>query len=113
MIEVFFCLQQEMLRFPKLHDKILDVVTQLLRKRLPPTNTMVEHIVGIELAYINTKHPDFHEAQMVHKAVTNDQDGLKQLQKEIAHSNKQNYNEEKENRVRYLIIVICKKKLIS
>ena len=30
-----------MLRFPKLHDKILDVVTHLLRKRLPPTNTMV------------------------------------------------------------------------
>jgi len=51
--------QQEMLRFPKLHQKIVDVVTQLLRTRLPPTNTMVENLVGIELAYINTKHPDF------------------------------------------------------
>ena len=58
----------------------------------------VEHIVGIELAYINTKHPDFHEAQMIHKAVTNDQDGIRQLQKEIMHTNKQNM-EEKENRV--------------
>lgn len=75
--------QSEMLRFPKLHDKILDVVTQSLRKRLPPTNTMVENLVGIELAYINTKHPDFYEAQFVHKAVTNDQDGLRQLQKEL------------------------------
>ncbi|KAH7636841.1 dynamin related protein 1 isoform X1 [Dermatophagoides farinae] len=57
--------QQEMLRFPKLHEKIVDVVTQLLRRRLPTTNDMVENIVGIELAYINTKHPDFHDAQLV------------------------------------------------
>lgn len=53
--------QQEMLRFPKLHEKIIDVVTQLLRTRLPATNTMVENLVAIELAYINTKHPDFHK----------------------------------------------------
>ena len=33
--------QQEMLRFPKLHERIVDVVTGLLRQRLPPTNTMV------------------------------------------------------------------------
>lgn len=33
--------QQEMLRFPKLHEKIVDVVTSLLRQRLPPTNAMV------------------------------------------------------------------------
>ena len=51
--------QQEMLRFPKLHERIIDVVTQLLRRRLPPTNVMVENLVQIELAYINTKHPDF------------------------------------------------------
>lgn len=53
--------QQEMLRFPKLHEKIVDVVTQLLRRRLPTTNSMVENLVQIELAYINTKHPDFHK----------------------------------------------------
>lgn len=33
--------QQEMLRFPKLHERIVDVVTQLLRRRLPTTNSMV------------------------------------------------------------------------
>jgi dynamin 1-like protein len=33
--------QQEMLRFPKLHERIVDVVTHLLRRRLPTTNTMV------------------------------------------------------------------------
>ncbi|XP_063636234.1 dynamin-1-like protein isoform X5 [Cydia splendana] len=58
--------QQEMLRFPRLHQRIVDVVTQLLRTRLPATNAMVENIVAIELAYINTKHPDFHrEAALV------------------------------------------------
>lgn len=50
-----------MLRFPKLYEKIVDVVTQLLRRRLPTTNTMVENLVAIELAYINTKHPDFYK----------------------------------------------------
>jgi len=53
--------QQEMLRFPKLHEKIIDVVTNLLRSRLAPTNAMVENIVAIELAYINTRHPDFYK----------------------------------------------------
>ncbi|GFY57094.1 hypothetical protein TNIN_416611 [Trichonephila inaurata madagascariensis] len=52
--------QQEIIRFPKLHEKIVDVVTHLLRRRLPATNAMVENLVAIELAYINTKHPDFH-----------------------------------------------------
>ncbi|CAI6353247.1 unnamed protein product [Macrosiphum euphorbiae] len=58
--------QQEMIRFPKLHESIVDVVTQLLRRRLPTTNAMVENLVAIELAYINTKHPDFHrDAELV------------------------------------------------
>jgi len=30
-----------MLRFPQLHERIVDVVTALLRRRLPPTNEMV------------------------------------------------------------------------
>ncbi|XP_060516978.1 dynamin-1-like protein isoform X2 [Cylas formicarius] len=53
--------QQEMLRFPKLYESIVDVVTHLLRRRLPTTNNMVENLVAIELAYINTKHPDFYK----------------------------------------------------
>ncbi|KAF5296102.1 hypothetical protein FQA39_LY02736 [Lamprigera yunnana] len=53
--------QQEMLRFPKLYERIVDVVTLLLRRRLPTTNIMVENLVAIELAYINTKHPDFYK----------------------------------------------------
>uniref|UniRef100_A0AAY4B741 Dynamin-1-like protein n=1 Tax=Denticeps clupeoides TaxID=299321 RepID=A0AAY4B741_9TELE len=55
---------QELLRFPKLHDSIVEVVTSLLRKRLPITNEMVHYLVAIELAYINTKHPDFTDAHL-------------------------------------------------
>ncbi|XP_028304806.1 dynamin-1-like protein [Gouania willdenowi] len=53
---------QELLRFPKLLDAIVDVVTSLLRRRLPVTNEMVHNLVAIELSYINTKHPDFTDA---------------------------------------------------
>lgn len=61
------------LSFPKLHEKIVDVVTSLLRRRLPNTNSMVENIVAIELAYINTKHPDFHkDAALVPSLLKND-----------------------------------------
>uniref|UniRef100_A0A673AZ94 Interferon-induced GTP-binding protein Mx n=1 Tax=Sphaeramia orbicularis TaxID=375764 RepID=A0A673AZ94_9TELE len=62
---------QELLRFPKLHDSIVEVVTGLLRKRLPITNEMVHNLVAIELAYINTKHPDFTDAAQVSASVNN------------------------------------------
>lgn len=67
---IFFGFQQEFIRFPRLHEKIVDVMTHLLRRRLPETNRMVENLVEIELAYINTKHPDFHEAGLIHQALT-------------------------------------------
>ncbi|KAK7794186.1 hypothetical protein R5R35_000481 [Gryllus longicercus] len=85
--------QQEMLRFPKLHECIVDVVTQLLRRRLPATNSMVENIVAIELAYINTKHPDFHkDATVVSsllKSVEEDDSSIKVVNKNKFHSNVQ------------------------
>ncbi|CAB1333727.1 unnamed protein product [Coregonus sp. 'balchen'] len=85
----------ELLVKKQLHDAIVEVVTSLLRKRLPITNEMVHlasngfictwiicmpiasgycitshttllfqvhNLVAIELAYINTKHPDFADA---------------------------------------------------
>uniref|UniRef100_A0A668AZJ0 Dynamin-1-like protein n=1 Tax=Myripristis murdjan TaxID=586833 RepID=A0A668AZJ0_9TELE len=66
---------QELLRFPKLHDSIVEVVTGLLRKRLPITNEMVHNLVAIELAYINTKHPDFTDAAQVSASVNSQQVG--------------------------------------
>ncbi|CAB3228486.1 unnamed protein product [Arctia plantaginis] len=68
--------QQEMLRFPRLHQRIVDVVTQLLRTRLPATNSMVENIVAIELAYINTKHPDFHREAALVSGLLKSTDGI-------------------------------------
>uniref|UniRef100_A0A8C7GF97 Si:dkey-32e23.4 n=1 Tax=Oncorhynchus kisutch TaxID=8019 RepID=A0A8C7GF97_ONCKI len=70
---------QELLRFPKLHDSIVEVVTSLLRKRLPITNDMVHNLVQIELAYINTKHPDFTDAAQVSASVNSQQVILPQL----------------------------------
>ncbi|TGZ59746.1 hypothetical protein CRM22_008921 [Opisthorchis felineus] len=59
--------QQELLRFPKLHERIVDVVTSVLRHRLQPTNQMVTNLVSIELAYVNTRHPDFSEVLSLHR----------------------------------------------
>ncbi|CAH0759283.1 unnamed protein product [Diatraea saccharalis] len=70
--------QQEMLRFPRLHQRIVDVVTQLLRTRLPATNSMVENLVAIELAYINTKHPDFHREAALVSGLLKSTDGLEE-----------------------------------
>ncbi|KAG8265966.1 Dynamin-1-like protein [Homalodisca vitripennis] len=46
-------------RFPKLQREISEVVSELLRSRMPITNQMVDHFIDIQLAYVNTGHPDF------------------------------------------------------
>eukprot|EP00118_Oscarella_pearsei_P005729 m.26335 g.26335 ORF g.26335 m.26335 type:complete len:695 (+) comp29242_c0_seq3:103-2187(+) len=50
---------QELQRFPHLQERIFDVVMNLIRSRIGPTNQMVENLIAIELAYTNTNHPDF------------------------------------------------------
>ncbi|XP_032827283.1 dynamin-1-like protein isoform X1 [Petromyzon marinus] len=70
---------QELLRFPKLHDAIVEVVTSLLRKRLPFTNEMVHNLVAIELAYINTKHPDFVDASLISAMIDRSLEGSRSL----------------------------------
>jgi len=49
----------EFQRFVNLRVKIFGVVRDILRKSLEPTSEMIRSIVQIELAYINTNHPDF------------------------------------------------------
>ncbi|XP_051824559.1 dynamin-1-like protein [Antechinus flavipes] len=61
---------KELLRFPKLHEAIVEVVTGLLRKRLPITNEMVHNLMAIELAYINTKHPDLADMTFVSSSIS-------------------------------------------
>mmetsp|Transcript_83975 Transcript_83975/g.237666 ORF Transcript_83975/g.237666 Transcript_83975/m.237666 type:complete len:260 (-) Transcript_83975:98-877(-) len=53
------CETTELTRFPELRDRVLDVVNQLLRKCVAPTQNMISNLIKIELAYINTSHPDF------------------------------------------------------
>ncbi|KAI8335117.1 Dynamin central region-domain-containing protein [Chlamydoabsidia padenii] len=50
---------KELMRYPKLQAKLVEVVAELLRERLGPTLTYVESLIAIERAYINTNHPDF------------------------------------------------------
>eukprot|EP00127_Corallochytrium_limacisporum_P000881 Clim_evm14s29 gene=Clim_evmTU14s29 len=49
----------ELLRFSRLRERIREVVVDMIRRRLPSTNRMIESLVAIELSYINTNHPDF------------------------------------------------------
>jgi dynamin 1-like protein len=49
----------ELTRYPVLRDRMIEVVSSLLRRCLAPTQMMISNIVKIELAYINTSHPDF------------------------------------------------------
>ena len=56
-----YCLSsvRDFQRFPTLRERMNSVVMSLIRRRLPITNQMVENLISIELAYINTNHPDF------------------------------------------------------
>jgi dynamin 1-like protein len=49
----------ELQRFPILRDRMVEVVSSLLKRCVGPTQMMVGNLVKIELAYINTSHPDF------------------------------------------------------
>ncbi|GAM22540.1 hypothetical protein SAMD00019534_057150 [Acytostelium subglobosum LB1] len=50
---------KELARFINLKAKVIEVVNNLLQKHRTPTKTMIENLIKIELAYINTSHPDF------------------------------------------------------
>jgi dynamin 1-like protein len=50
---------KELTRFPHLRDSIVEVVSALLKRCMGPSQMMVSNLVKIELAYINTSHPDF------------------------------------------------------
>ncbi|KAJ1944640.1 Dynamin- GTPase protein [Kickxella alabastrina] len=53
------CGNNEMRRYPRLHAKVMEVVSDLLRERVGPTADYIESLIAIERAYINTNHPDF------------------------------------------------------
>lgn len=49
----------ELKRFDTLKDKITDVVNSLLRECKSPAKDMIKNLLLVEVAYINTNHPDF------------------------------------------------------
>lgn len=53
------CTSAELQRFPRLHAQLIDVVSDLLRERLGPTSEYTESLIAIQMAYINTNHPEF------------------------------------------------------
>jgi dynamin 1-like protein len=50
---------KELARFGHLRQQVVDVVGQLLHNLVEPTKRMISDLVAIELAFINTSHPDF------------------------------------------------------
>ncbi|KAI9143608.1 dynamin-related protein [Paraphysoderma sedebokerense] len=58
---------KELQRFPRLKDKIVEVMIEVLRERYTPTATYVESLVSIQKAYINTNHPGGTAISMLEK----------------------------------------------
>jgi len=46
----------------------------------------VENLVAIELAYVNTRHPDFDEARLIYRGLTDDGVDSSDLRKVSAHN---------------------------
>ncbi|XP_031479309.1 dynamin-related protein 3A-like isoform X2 [Nymphaea colorata] len=53
------CQTSELQRFPVLRKRLDEVVGQTLREGLGPAETMIGHIIEMEMDYINTSHPNF------------------------------------------------------
>ncbi|KAJ0773536.1 putative dynamin GTPase [Helianthus annuus] len=53
------CMVNELQRFPVLRKRMDDVTGNFLRDGLQPSETMIGHIVEMEMDYINTSHPNF------------------------------------------------------
>ncbi|KAJ6734371.1 DYNAMIN 3A-LIKE PROTEIN [Salix purpurea] len=53
------CLVNELQRFPVLRKRMDEVIGNFLRDGLEPSETMIGHIIEMEMDYINTSHPSF------------------------------------------------------
>ncbi|KNC51397.1 dynamin-A [Thecamonas trahens ATCC 50062] len=50
---------KELARFARLRERLHNVVSDTFAKCLKPTYAMVTNLINVELAYVNTRHPDF------------------------------------------------------
>lgn len=55
--------QTGLVRFEKLKDTMSDITSAFLRKKSDTCTKFVDQLINIELAYINTNHPDFVSGQ--------------------------------------------------
>jgi dynamin 1-like protein len=78
------CGNQELARYPKLHAKLIEVVSELLRERLGPTTKYVESLIEINRAYINTNHPNFVGAASAMATVVEERQKQKEHEKHIS-----------------------------
>ncbi|KAM1317525.1 hypothetical protein ACFX13_002882 [Malus domestica] len=53
------CLVSELQRFPILRKRMDEVIGNFLREGLEPSETMIGHIIEMEMDYINTSHTNF------------------------------------------------------
>lgn len=53
------CETHELQRFPMLRRRIEEVMSSFLREGLAPAETMICHLIEMEMDYINTSHPAF------------------------------------------------------
>ncbi|KAG6519688.1 hypothetical protein ZIOFF_023194 [Zingiber officinale] len=53
------CLTSELHCYPVLRKHMDEEITSFLREGLQPAETMISHIIGMEMDYINTSHPNF------------------------------------------------------
>ncbi|PSS19295.1 Dynamin-related protein like [Actinidia chinensis var. chinensis] len=53
------CMVNELQRFPVLRKCMDEVIGNFLREGLEPSETMIGHIIEMEMDYINTSHPNF------------------------------------------------------
>ncbi|KAE8691497.1 Dynamin-related protein 3B [Hibiscus syriacus] len=53
------CMVNELQRFPVLRKHMDQVIGNFLREGLEPSETMIGHIIEMEMDYINTSHPNF------------------------------------------------------
>ena len=49
----------EMKRFPNLKERVSEIVHGHLRNLLGPAQAMIKNLIAVELAYLNTSHPDY------------------------------------------------------
>ena len=57
-------LSPELIRFPQLRQRLLQVFQNLLKSCLDPTKQHIERLLACELSFINTSHPDFIGGQL-------------------------------------------------